>query len=413
VIVGGASPKPQPTGSIHGGIEGGGAGWAQAESAIWYRSSDGYREFTGSEGAYMTLPVEFLFTQTPLTPVPLTDPTQATADVMCFFNNQVITSYVSLNPSSPRFRLIWDTRYKRFRYDDVAATAMLWEQDTNQLIAAVPAPTNTPLSPAYMIVLDQQPNQDYDDGGWAGTPPLLQKTPINIAIQSPFYDLGAPHFPKQWNVLETDVNTGAGLQFMNTEMLFNTEPPVTGFLDRVTTDGVRRKVQLRISTEIARGDGFEAYSASIRHTMAVTAAPTFYQENIYAAILPDYRSSFDTYWIGFGTDESKIAKQAYFDYTTDSPIYVRLYADDDLANPYFTFILPVVGGTGRQHRRDDEPDRELSKRWDMRQLFKARKMRRFRMIGVCDGNYQLWSAIQIEQRPVKDGSTFGKYEVKL
>ena len=44
------------------------------------------------------------------------------------------------------------------------------------------------------------------------------------------------------------------------------------------------------------GDGFQAYSMSILHTMAVTVAPTLYQENVFAAILADYRSSFDSYW---------------------------------------------------------------------------------------------------------------------
>lgn len=395
-IIVGPTQQPQPTGSIHGAISS--EGWTQSEGGIWYRALDGYRKLTGADGVYMTLPVEFLFKQTPLTPVPLTDPTAATGDIMAFYGNQVICSYQSLtlNPYGDpiRYRLIFDTNYNRYRYDDIGATAMLWELDTNMLVVAMPAPGNSPSNPAYMICQDMVPNQDYDDGGWLNSE--LQQTPIALTIQWPYSDLGAPHFPKNWNILEVDADTAG--QPMSTTLLFDTEPPVSLPLATVTTT-TRDKVQLQISDGTAGADGFEAYSMAIQHTMLVTSAPTFYQENMYATILADYRTSFDTYWIKFNSDESKIVKQGYFDYTATAPITVNLYVDGNMSVPYFTFMLPVpTSSTGRA---------------DVRQLFAAMKCRLWRMIGSCPTAFQLWSSPQIEQKPIKEGSTYAKYEAKI
>src|SRR6202000_716844 len=127
------SPYPQPTGSKHGVVAK--KGWTEAESAIWYRAAGGRRAFWGAEGAYMTLPVEWLYRQTPQTPLPLTDPNQIQNDVLCFYQNMIYASYISLN-NGQRYRLRFDTSYNRFGIDDIPATAMLWEEDTNVLLIA-------------------------------------------------------------------------------------------------------------------------------------------------------------------------------------------------------------------------------------------------------------------------------------
>ena len=127
---------------------------------------------------------------------------------------------------------------------------------------------------------------------------------------------------------------------------------------------------------------------SLVHTMAVTVAPTFYQENIYAAVLADYRTSFDTYWLKLSTDQSKIVKQCYFDYTSTQVITVNLYADGNTI-PYYTFTLPA------------EPSR-LS----VRRLFIAWKPRLWRMIATCGGDFQFWSAPQVYAKSICEGSTF-------
>ena len=59
IIVGGAQPYAQPTGSVHGIIARG--GWTEVEGAIFYRAADGLREFSGADGVYKTLPIEWIY----------------------------------------------------------------------------------------------------------------------------------------------------------------------------------------------------------------------------------------------------------------------------------------------------------------------------------------------------------------
>lgn len=378
IVGGGAAPYAQPTGSTHGVIAQ--HGWTLAESSIWYRASDGLRAFTGADGKYMSLPIEWIYRQNSLTPVPLADLTQSGNDVMCFYNNCVYTSYVSSSFNSRRYRINYDTVYNRYRNDDIAATAMLWERDTDMLLCGVEIVRG---SGNYAIVQDQVYTQDYDDGGWnSATPSALIDIPITMEIQTPYADMGKPHLPKQFNVVEVDANTQG--QTMSTALYLQTEPGTAITLANATSN-TRQKLQLQVEN----GDGYQAYSVSINHIMNVVAAPILYQENIYAALLADYRTSFDTYWIKCGTDESKIIKQAYFDYTSTTPITVSLYADGNLTTPYYTFTLAA------------QPTR-LS----VRVLFPAQKMRLFRLVATASDPFQWWIAPRIEWKPVCEGKEF-------
>ena len=380
VITGGATPGWQPTGSIHGIVAN--KGWTQAEGGIWYQAADGQRLFRGSEGTYMTLEVEWLYrlpSATQVTPIPLVDTTQLSQVVMAFWNNDVYLSYVSLNNSGQRYRLIYNTSYNRFRDDDIPATAMLWEQDTNLLLTAKQLGT----SANYVIV--QEGVGDSDDGGWAGT--QLTTLPIALDIQTPYR--GSSHFPNQFNVLETDASTAS--QDMATTLLFDTEPPVSLVLDTFNTEGVRQKNQLQIND----GDGQQAYSMSIQHTMNVFNAPVLYQENIYVAVLAGYRTSRDTYWIKFGTDASKLVKQGYFDYQSTAPIIYNLYADGSDV-PYYTFTLPAAPNRAVVRVRFGQNDGVNS----------AVILRTFRMIGTSTAPYQDWANPRVEFKAVAEGASY-------
>jgi hypothetical protein len=391
-IVGGAQPYAQPTGCQHGGP--GVTGWTETDSSIFNRAPDGLRDFRGAEAVYMSLPVEFIYRQNPLTPLPLADPAQAAEDVMAFYNNCIYTSYISLS-GGLRYRLIYDTVYRRFRMDDIEATAMLWEQDTNTFLVAKPYFVGGIVT-GYVIAQDQVTTMDYDDGGWVAG--QVTQLPISLTLQTPFQDLGRPHFPKQWNVLEDDVNTQN--QSLTTILNFDTDG-TGGVSLQPTPDPVislqREKVQRKISpvspTELAAGQ--QAYRMSWIHQISVLVAPVFYQENIYAAPLADYRTSFDTYWLKFGTDMSKIVKQGYFDYTAPAGLTVTLYADGQ-STPYFIFTLPA------------EPTRLA-----VRQIFLHKKPRLWRMI-INSGDedaFQLWSPVQVETKEIREGSTYNISEL--
>lgn len=388
IIVGGPQPYAQPTGSVHGIIAQ--QGWAEVEGAIWYRAADGLREFTGADGVYKSLPVEWIFKGNPQCIPPQADNTQASQDVMAYYDNVIYHSYISLTNGGQRFRLQWDTQYARFRYDDVPATAMLWEKDINTLLVGKHIASSN-----YAVVQDQI--NDYDDGGWAFGE--LAMVPIDLVIQSPYRDLGKPHNPKQWNQYETDVNTEN--QNLDSTLLFE-DGAFTLPLATVNTGTSRQKVELFVNN----GAGEQAYRASIQHAMLVTVAPTIYQENIYAAVLAEYSASLDSYWIKFGTDESKFVKQAYFDYNSTVPLDVSLYADNS-ATPYYTFTLPAQATRGviRVRFGNNNPGTT------------AFTMRTFRMIiletgSVPPNNMQMWEKIKIEWKPIGAGNTYRPYELE-
>ena len=394
IIVGGAQPYAQPTGSQHGIIAQ--QGWTEVEGAIWYRAADGMREFTGADGAYKTLPIEWIYRGNPLCLPPQADSSQSSQDVMAYYNNVVYTSYISTTNSGERFRMNWDTQYMRFRYDDVPATAMLWEKDINTLLVGKQMGTGE-----YAIVQDQ--TNDYDDGGWTivGPGPIygLHQTPINVEIQTPYFDMGKPHNPKQWNEFEFDVNTQG--QNLDSTLYFDNGNISLG-LSAVNTS-TRQKVELFVNG----GAGEQAYRCSVYATIQVTTAPILYQMDMYAAVLAEYSASIDSYWLKFGTEESKIVKQGYFDYTSALPITCALYADNN-ATPYFTFILPAQTVRSVVRVRFGNVNSGTT----------AFTLRTWRIIMTAendsdDNQFQMWESPRIEWKQVGAGHTYQQKEIEV
>jgi hypothetical protein len=152
------------------------------------------------------------------------------------------------------------------------------------------------------------------------------------------------------------------------------------------TGPIRDKFQFSIN----KGAGQQAYRTSVVLTAAVTGAPIIYQANIETAVLPEFRATYDSYFIKFGQDESKLIKQGFFDYTSSLPVLVNLYADgSDIV--YYTFTLPP------NSTRSEVPTRVR---------FPAIKLRLWRVIMAAIGSepqtnqFQLWSAVQIDQKMV-------------
>lgn len=513
-ILANGATKPQPTGAAHGMIAKN--GWTLVEGRIWFRAADGLRAFVGADGEYMTLPVEWIFRNNPMCLAPQAAPSQASQDVMAYYNNCVYDSYVSsgngitetiaggtvsasgtgsatnthtfsgfaadvidnpanlsipitsstlstitgggsvtisysvdggstwivaatfsgpstvidniapqtinvlisvtnanlvqvkvavqalvragavnismgigtltLTPSLLRYRLVYDTQYRRFRYDDVAATAMLWEQDTNAFLVGKQIAARQ-----YAVVQDWV--GDYDDGGWVSG--ALVQTPINIAIQHPYRDLGKPHDPKQWNMLDTDVNTQG--QVMTTTLLFDDGETVLALANQ-NTGTTRQKCEMIINS----GDGQQAYRASILHTMAVTVAPTLYQEDIYAAVLAEYNGSYDTYWLKFGIDNEKFIKEGFFDYTSPIAVSVSLFADGS-STPYFTFQLPAQPNRGVIRVRFGNLNSGTT----------AFSMRTWRMIALTTSVENPLQAFQFWRKPQVKWKPLGQHSYKI
>lgn len=381
----GSPPTYQSTGSKHGSPAN--FDWCLTESEILYQSFDGIRSFRGADGVYMSLIIEWLYRNNPQSLVVPVDTSQLGSVISGFKNNTATFSYIGTD--GKRHRLRWSHSYKRWRNDDVPMTACLVEPDTNLLVYAIPYPGQS----GYAIVYEDI-SLDYDDGGW-GADGKLVKVPIDMDLQLPYLDLGSLNNQKQFNVLTIDADPNN--QIIDVQLLFDDDngnvAPIN--LGSFTGSG-REKFQFIINA----GEGQEAYRISPKITASVAAAPIIYQANIEAAVLADQRNSYDSYWQKFGTDESKLAKQGYFDYSTsnDNPLTVQLFADGE-ETPYYSFVLPS------NDEREEVP---------MRVRFPAIKFRLWRIIVTsppADGSFRLWTPIQIDVKPVKAGSGYQRAEI--
>jgi hypothetical protein len=374
-IVPGNPPYPQSTGSIHGLVSK--RGWAKAESAIWIQALDGIREFRGSDGAYRSLPIEWIYRDVDLTPVPLVDNTQLSTVSLAFWRNNVYAAYTALDGS--RDRLVWDCNYSRWRNDDVPALTMYLEEDTQTLLYAKHMTSG--MQSGYAIV--QGEVGDYDDGGWVNG--ALTEIPINMDCQLPYQDVGAPHYPKQWNVFEVDANTNGQTVTLKLNFDDGIAPLTLGTFN--TTE--RQKIQFNVND----GAGVESYKCSPELTAAVTVAPYIYQINAYADTLAANRTSLDVYWWKFGTEETKFCKEVYFDYTATTSVALSFYVDGE-DTPYYTDTLPA------------RPDRAV-----IRVRLPALMFRTWRLIALSDQPMQNWSAPRAKWKPVNQASGYQSAEL--
>ena len=274
--------------------------------------------------------------------------------------------------------LVWDNSYNRFRNQSYSATPLFLEEDTNLLLMA------TAESGGYAIrYLDYI---DYNDGGWSAGQ-LVQQA-IDVTIELPYEDLKQPHFPKQWNMVEVDANTRG----QDMTAILNFDDGIAPLTIGTINTSSRQKVQLAVNA----GFGVESYKCSPQLQISVLVAPIIYQINVYAATLAANRNTFDTYWIKFGSDESKLVKEGYFDYTSLSPITVALYADGS-TTPYYIFTLPT------NEQRSTVPERVR---------FPAIKCRQWRCVATSSLEFQLWNNPLVRVKACLIGSGYANAELK-
>jgi len=386
-IAPGSPPTYQTTGSKHGSPAN--FDWCLSEREVWYAGWDGLRTFVGADGEYKSLIIEWLFRNNHQAVVPLVDLTQLNSVVGAFKNNTVTFSYVGQDGN--RHRLMYSATYKRWRNDDVQASAMLVEEDTNQFVYAVPYPGQ----PGGYAIVYEDITKDYDDGGWVNG--ALVQTPIAMNLQMPYMDLGVLNNQKQWNALTIDANPNG--QTIGVNLLFDDNNGSVAPINLGTfTGAIRAKYQFIING----GGGQQAYRISPVIGASVTSAPIIYQADISAAVLADQRNSYDSYWQTLGSNESKLIKQAYIDYTTTdgNSIAVQLFADGGTA-PYYTFTLAP------NTARAEVP---------VRVRFPALKLRLFRIVmtsSVALGQFQIWSPISLDRKFVIASGSKGYQRVPL
>ena len=369
---GGNPPYAQPVGSAHGCVAS--LGYAFAEGEVWNPSADGLRAFNSVANAYKSLPIEWLWQNNPLTPVPLIDTANLSNFLGAYQNNTATFVYPGIDGN--QHCLYFHSLYQRYRNSDIPITAMLLETDTNTLVYAKYLPGQ-----GYAICYDSY-SQDYDDGGYAGG--SLVTTPIPFTMQTPFTDQGAPNNEKQYQALTLDVNPNG--QTLSVTLLFDDGGAI--FPVNPTPATITGYVRAKFEFQINAGLGQQAYRISLQISGSVTAAPIIYQAEVYAAILADQRTSHDTYQMKVAGGESGIVKQCFCDYTSTASISVNLYADGS-STPYFSFTLAA------NPNRSEVP---------VRVRFPALLMRLFRMVSTSTQPFQYWSPITIEAKPARGGA---------
>lgn len=347
-------------------------GFFVTEEAIFYQAIDGIRAFAGGASSYLTQEQEFIFQNVGTSPIVQANPAMLNQTRAAFWNNMLFFSYVGMD--SNRHRLIYHTQYKRWRNDDIPATAIFLEDDINDLVFG---------TPDGLVKIDRTGLVDETRSGTA-----IVNSAIAMNLQTPYKDQGMPAEQKQYQEFTLDCNTNG--QVVTVTLLFNDADGANAFsvvLGTITTTG-----RQRFNLNLNNGDGYQAYKVSAKFTCAAIQRVYLYQAAIRAQMLAKTRKSFDNYFLNFSMDDSKLAKNQYVDYTSTAPIMVTVSYDSPCWPP-FTFTLPSSGGV-RSVQRVRLP---------------AVKFRLLRTVGTSTADFMIWSESAFDVKPLAQGKGYGKY----
>ena len=348
------SPTIYPTACKHGCVAP--LGFCVTEEAIFYQAVDGIRAFAGGASTYLTQDQEFLFQGVGSSPIVEANMSKLNQTRMAYWNAMIFVSYIGVD--GDRHRVILHTQYKRWRNDDLDVQSMILEADTNTLVFG---------DSEGLVRIDRQ-DQAYDEANNAG---VLFKDSIAINLQSPYSDQSEPAIQKQYNEFTIDCNTNG--QTLTITLLFNDgeESLVLGTVN--TTE------RSRVNFNIEDGDGYQAYKVSVQITGEVSAFVYIYQAGVKYLSLAKTRQSLDTFQLRLGTDESKIAKNVFWEYTCTAPITFEVYYDDN-STAGFTFTMPNTNGV----------------RNALRVRLPAASFRMIRFVGTSDEDFMVWESSRIE-----------------
>lgn len=364
----GASPTVYPTAADKGCV--GKNAWCLREGVVYFLAVDGPRIFTGGASQLISEIVQFVWQGIGPTPIVQADPNYFYNARVAYWNQFILFAYRGLD--GLQHRLVLDVEQKRWRNDEIDAQSMFLEEDTNTLVYG---------DSHGLVHLDRQ-NVAYDEGV-ASISDVVQN-PIAITLQTPYGDQGHPEVQKQYAEFTGDFNTN-GIPVTAT-LLFN-DGQFSEVLGTITTTQ-RQRVNLNLNG----GAGYQAYKASLQLTGAGVERIYLYQAKLKYLELAMTRQSLDTYWMRFGTDESKICKQAYFEYNAAAAISGALYYDGS-STPFFTFTLPQYSGV----------------RNALRVRFPAVKFRLMRCILTTTADCQIWMESNFEVKPLCQGKGYQKF----
>lgn len=359
-----ASPTVYPTAAKHGCIAVN--GFLVTEEAIFYEACDGLRAFAGGASTYLTQDLEFIFQGIGISPIVEVSLSNLALTRAAYWNNMLFFSYFGTDNSY--HRVILHREYKRWRNDDIGATSLLLEADTNTLVYG---------DSVGMVHIDRQ-NVAYDEANSAGA---IVQSPIAINLQTPYLDQSAGELQKNYVELQLDVNTNN--QNITITLLFNDGQ------SSLSLGSIHTSQRQKVNLPIQSGNGFQAYKVSLQITGSVSAQVYIYQAAIRWLPLAMTRKSFDSYELKLGTDESKICKQVYIEATTNATVTMNVYYDSSVTAGY-TFTIPNTNGV----------------RQSIRFRLPAISFRIIRFIGTSTADWQLWGDSKIEFKPLCAGKGY-------
>lgn len=365
----GGPPTVYPTAAKHGCVATN--GFIVTEEAIFYQAIDGIRAFAGGASSYLTQDQEFIWQGVGSSPIVQANPNALSQTCAAYWNNMHFFSYVGVD--GQRYRQIAHQIYKRWRNDSVPATAMLLEADTNTLVFG---------DQNGVVHIDRQ-NQAYDEG--MDLNQQLTILPIGIDLLGPYSDQGMPSVTKSYQELTLDIDTAGQDILVSLYFEDGTQGYVVG---KVNTTG-RQKFNITLN----QGLGYEFYKATVRFQGNVKSFIYIYQCSIKSLPLAKTRKDMDTFWMKLGTDESKVVKQVYFEYTSTQDAAFSVYYDGESV-PRWTFTLPNSGGV-RAARRFRLP---------------AISCRMIRLIGASVADFQIWTDSKIEFKVLGTGKGYNSIE---
>ena len=363
----GGAPTIYPTAVDHGCV--GKRAWTLRDGVIYYLSLDGLRTFTGGGGQYISEIIEFVWQGIGTTPIPIADAAQFSTVQVSWWNKMVFFSYIALD--GLRHRIILDVDNKRYRVDDIDAQSMFLEDESSTLVWG---------DSQGLIHLDRQP-VSYDEINVAG---VVTQRPIAITLQTPYGNQGMPEVEKQMQEFTLDCNTN-GIPVTCKLLLNDGESSLV--LGTVTTTE-----RQRVNLNIQNGEGIAAYKTSLLLTGSSIERIFLYQAKIKYLPLAMTRRSLDTFQLRFSTDESKICKQAYFEYTANAVISGAIYYDDS-PTIGFPFTLPQYSGV----------------RNSLRVRLPAVSFRLLRCILTSTADFRVWNESAFEVKPLCQGKGYQKF----
>jgi hypothetical protein len=322
VSIQGSTPVPTETNVRHGLLS---LNALEAvEGGLPYLSYDGVYMMDGGAATEISMEMQWVFrsyTEGTLGPVPVMDPAQRSQVSFGYFQSEIFVSYQAKDAN--RYRVVWSYRDKRWRWDTISASAQHYEEDTAMLVYG---------DDSGMVYLDRSGDADYS------TPTTI--VPIPFALGTASLDQGSPKNYKNYTEFTVDINTYN--QDVKVALLFDNQQ--TSFPLGTVNTPKRQQVQFNINKAGSDALGYSSLNVAFAVSGNATANVDIFELHVKALIESELRHSLDTYWSKYGTEEYKLAKQGYFEYSCTSPLTVFCYIEGIESAPQFTVTLPSTGG---------------------------------------------------------------------